>query len=133
MLKLEVVTPEKKVVETQTDAVTVPTASGDAGILPNHAPLVSALKAGILSYTTGSVTTRLAIAGGFVEVSDNSVSVLADGAETADEIDLTAARAARDAAEKALAAAINQPLDETRHLQADLEAAAARVQLAGGK
>ena len=51
MLKLEIVTPEKRVVDEIVESVTVPTLSGEAGILPNHAPLISALKPGILSFT----------------------------------------------------------------------------------
>lgn len=86
MLKLEVVTPEKKVVEAEVDSVTVPTASGEVGILPNHAPLISALKPGILSYSAKGSGDKLVVAGGFVEVSNDTVAVLADSAETADEI-----------------------------------------------
>src|SRR5215470_6723884 len=105
MLKLEIVTPEKKVVETDADSVTVPTASGEAGILPNHAPLISALKPGVLSYTTRNATEKIAVSGGFVEVNKDKVSVLADAAETADEINADAARVERDTTEKAIAAA----------------------------
>ena len=133
MLKLEIVTPERKVLDESVDSVTVPTASGEAGILPNHAPLVSALKPGILSYSTGGTLERVAIAGGFVEVSGNKVSVLADAAETTSEVDLETARAERDAAERSLAAAINQPIEETQHLRDELESANARLQLAAGK
>ena len=133
MLKLEIVTPERKVLDESVDSVTVPTASGEAGILPNHAPLVSALKPGILSYSTGGTLERVAIAGGFVEVSGNKVSVLADAAETTSEVDLETARAERDAAERALATAINQPIEETQHLRDELESANARLQLAAGK
>jgi F-type H+-transporting ATPase subunit epsilon len=104
MLKLEIVTPEKKVLDEMVDSVTVPTASGEAGILPNHAPLISALKPGILSYSTKGATERLALAGGFVEVSGNKVAVLTDTAETASEIDADAARAEREEAERSLAA-----------------------------
>ena len=100
MLKLEIVTPERKVFDAAVDTVTVPTASGEAGILPNHAPLVSALKPGILIYTNGGSVERVAVSGGFVEVSDNKVSVLADEAETADEVSVETARADREAAEK---------------------------------
>ena len=99
MLKLEIVTPERKVVDTQADSVTVPTASGDAGILPQHAPLVSALRPGVLAYTVGANTERVAIGGGFVEVNGDRVTILANAAETADEIDPAAARAQRDVAE----------------------------------
>ena len=105
MLKLEIVTPEKRVLEAEVDSVSVPTASGEAGILPNHAPLISALKPGVLSYTTRGSTEKLAISGGFVEVNSNKVAVLADTAETGAEIDVDAARAEREAAEKALTAA----------------------------
>ena len=133
MLKLEIVTPERKVVDVQADSVTVPTTSGDAGILPQHAPLVSALRPGILAYTVGGNTERVAIAGGFVEVNADRVSVLADSAETADEIDPAAARAERDVAEQSLAAAINQPIEDTQHLRDEVEAANAKLQIASGR
>ena len=133
MLKLEIVTPEKKVVETDADSVTVPTASGEAGILPNHAPLISALKPGILEFTNRGASERIAIAGGFVEVNHDKVTVLADSAEKADEIDATAARADLEAAQKAIAAAATQPVEETEALREQLDLANARLQLAAGK
>ena len=133
MLKLEIVTPEKKVFDETVDSVTVPTASGEAGILPNHAPLISALKPGILSYTLKGTTERLAVSGGFVEVSSNSVSVLTDTAEVASEIDAAAARAEKDAAEKALAGRSTAALEETEAERDRLEAANARLSLATGK
>lgn len=133
MLKLEIVTPEKKVFDDSVESVTVPTASGEAGILPNHAPLISALKPGILSYTNKGMTERLAVSGGFVEVSSNQVSVLTDTAETAGEIDSDAARSERDAAEKSLAAHANAALEDTEADRERLEAANVRLQLAAGK
>ena len=133
MLKLEIVTPERKVVDASVDSVTVPTASGEAGILPNHAPLISALKPGILSYTNKGTTERLAVSGGFVEVSGNSVSVLTDTAETAVEIDADAARSAREAAEKSLAANATASLEDTEDDRERLEAANARLSLAAGR
>ena len=133
MLKLEIVTPEKKVLDETVDSVTVPTASGEAGILPNHAPLISALKPGILSYSNKGTTERLAVAGGFVEVSSNTVSVLTDTAETAGEIDAEAARADRDAAEKALAGLATAAIEETEDDRERLDAANARLQLAAGR
>ena len=133
MLKLEIVTPEKKVFDETVDSVTVPTASGEAGILPNHAPLISALKPGILSYSNKGVTERLAVSGGFVEVSSNKVSVLTDTAETASEIDADAARAEREAAEKSLSSSATAALDDTEADRERLEAANARLQLAAGK
>jgi F-type H+-transporting ATPase subunit epsilon len=133
MLKLEIVTPEKKVFDDSVDSVTVPTASGEAGILPKHAPLISALKPGILSYSNRGVIERLAVAGGFVEVSSNQVSVLTDTAETEGEIDSDAARSERDAAEKSLAAHAKSALEETEADRERLEAANVRLQLAAGK
>ena len=133
MLKLEIVTPEKKVLDENVDSVTVPTASGEAGILPNHAPLISALKPGILSYSNKGTTERLAVSGGFVEVSSNQVSVLTDSAETAAEIDADAARAERESAEKALAAHATAAIEDTEADRERLEAANARLQLAAGK
>jgi len=133
MLKLEIVTPEKKVLDENVDSVTVPTASGEAGILPNHAPLISALKPGILSYSNKGTTERLAVSGGFVEVSSNQVSVLTDSAETGAEIDADAARAERESAEKALAAHATTAIEDTEADRERLEAANARLQLAAGK
>jgi F-type H+-transporting ATPase subunit epsilon len=133
MLKLEIVTPEKKVLDETVDSVTVPTASGEAGILPNHAPLISALKPGILSYSNKGATERLAVSGGFVEVSSNKVSVLTDSAETATEIDADSARADREAAETSLAAHSMAALEETEGDRERLEAANVRLQLASSK
>jgi F-type H+-transporting ATPase subunit epsilon len=131
MLKLEIVTPEKRVVDETVDSVTVPTLSGEAGILPNHAPLISALKPGILSFTNKGATERLAVAGGFVEVSSDTVSVLTDVAETAADVDIEAARAEREAAEKALAAHATSAVEDNEAYREELEFANARLQLAG--
>ncbi len=132
MLNLEIVTPEKKVLSEAVDAVTIPTASGEVGILQNHAPLISSLKSGILSYTRGGATERMVIAGGFLEVSQNNVSVLADVAETADEINVEAARAERDSIEKELAG-WKGTLEESEPERERLETAQARLQLASGR
>ncbi len=131
MLKLEIVTPEKRVLDAEVESVTVPTASGEAGIFPNHAPLVSALKPGILSYSQKGGAEKLAVSGGFVEVSGNKVSVLADTAETSEEVDVELARTEREAAEKALAAAATSPVEENAPLMQKLESANARITLAG--
>jgi F-type H+-transporting ATPase subunit epsilon len=133
MLKLEIVTPEKKLVDVEADSVTVPTASGEAGILPNHAPLISALRPGIVSYSVRGAIERIAVTGGFVEVSVDRVSVLADAADTPAEIDAAAARAERDEAEKALASTVNQPVEEFDGLRDRVDAANARLQIAAGR
>jgi F-type H+-transporting ATPase subunit epsilon len=102
MINLEIVTPEKKVIDQAVEAVYVPTAAGEIGILPNHAPLISTLKPGILSYIYKGSTERLVISGGFVEVSSNKVSILADVAENSEEIDIKTARSEQADAQKVL-------------------------------
>ena len=132
MLNLEIVTPEKKVLSETVDAVTIPTASGEVGILQNHAPLISYLKAGILSYTRNGATERMVISGGFVEVSQNNVSILADVAETAGEIDVEKARAEREAAERELSA-WKGSIEESESERERLETPQARLQLSSGR
>ena len=131
MLRLEIVTPEKRVVDADVDSVTVPTVSGEAGIFPNHAPLISALKPGILSYALKGATERLVVSGGFIEVSAGKVSVLADSAESGDEIDAAEAKAARDEAERAISAGGPKPEDEAEIARGTVDLANARAQLAG--
>ena len=132
MLNLEIVTPEKKVLSETVDAVTIPTASGEVGILANHAPLISSLKPGVLSYTKAGATEKMVIAGGFIEVSADNVSILADIAEKASEIDIEAAKTERDAAEKELNAWKGSEAEfETEKER--LEKAQARLQLASGR
>ncbi len=130
MIKLEIVTPEKKVFDEEVDSVTVPTASGEIGIMPNHAPLISSLKSGILSYTRGGATERMVISGGFVEVSANRASVLANVAETAEDFDTALVKQERDAAEKI----VNSWKGTEEELESELEKlerANARLQLVG--
>lgn len=133
MLKLEIVTPEKKVVDAEVDSVSVPTASGEAGILPNHAPLISALKPGILSYSVKGSTEKLAISGGFVEVNGSNVSVLATTAAAAADINIEEAKADREIAEKALAAVASSAIEETESHREAIEAANARISVASSR
>lgn len=133
MLNLEIVTPEKKVVDTQVDSVTVPTASGEVGLLASHAPLVSSVFPGVLTYTVRGGTERLVVSSGFLEVSNDKVSVLVDAAEMPDEIDAEAARTARDEAQSQLAANATAPVEETEQAREQLELATARLSLAAKK
>ncbi|MCS6874880.1 MAG: ATP synthase F1 subunit epsilon [Pyrinomonadaceae bacterium] len=102
MLKLEIVTPERKVLSELVDTVILPASSGEICILPNHAPLISTLKSGVLSYSHGNFIGKLVVSGGFVEVNNNQVSVLADAAEHDYEINLESAIAEKEELEKAL-------------------------------
>jgi F-type H+-transporting ATPase subunit epsilon len=80
----------------------VPGKEGYLGILPGHAPLISELKVGELSYRRGREASHLAVSGGFVEVLPDQVTILAETAERSDEIDVARAQAAKDRAEKRL-------------------------------
>lgn len=133
MLKLEIVTPEKKVFEGSVDSVTVPTARGEIGIFPNHAPLISSLKPGILTLTAKGTGEKMVVAGGFVEVSSNTVSIIADIAESADEIDVDAARNSRDEAIKTLGAWSGGPAEEFESVSDRLAEAQAKIALAGAR
>lgn len=132
MIKLEIVTPEKRVFDETVDAVTVPTAKGEIGILPNHAPLISSLKSGILTYTNKGASEKMVVSGGFVEVSPNKVSVLADVAEKADEVDIESAKSEREQAEKVLSAWSGSE-EEFEVEKERLEKAQARLSLVSGR
>ncbi|HXJ34960.1 MAG TPA: ATP synthase F1 subunit epsilon [Candidatus Eisenbacteria bacterium] len=80
-LRLRVYSPERQLVDADVSEVTAPGAFGEIGVLPDHAALVTALEPGTLSYKDGATTTRLTIGGGFAEVRDNVMTVLADSAQ----------------------------------------------------
>src|SRR5690606_11972969 len=117
----------RKVFEGNVDSVTVPTLTGEAGLLASHVPLISALKPGILSYTEKGHTERIAVSDGFVEINSDNVSILTNSADTAEELDIAAAKAERDEAEKALNAVASQAIEETEGERARLELAEARL------
>jgi F-type H+-transporting ATPase subunit epsilon len=91
-LHLQVATPERQLVDEQVQRVEIPGKNGYLGILPEHAPLLSELGAGVLTYSSGSQDKLLAIEGGFLEVLNNEVHVLAERAEFGAEIDFEKAR-----------------------------------------
>ena len=102
-LFLSVVTPKKEmVVDAEVDQVNIPGFDGDMGILPNHAPLLTLLRAGRFSYQKGEEEIELVVSTGYAEVTDNRVTVLAESAEFLHEIDHDRAETARAAAEKLL-------------------------------
>lgn len=128
-LQLEVVTPERRLLSEQVNSVTVPGRGGELGILPGHAPLISDLQAGVLSYNEDGTTFQLLVSGGFVEVNNDKVSVLAEVAERPEEIDAARARAAREIAEKRLSGQSGTDIDIDR-AQAKLMRNLVRLQLA---
>ena len=128
-MRLEIVTPERRALDMDVDSVTVPTASGEAGILPNHAPLVSVLKPGILTYAQNNVINRLAVSSGFIEVDANQVAVMVDTADSVADIDIDEALASRDAAEKSIAMLIAAPVEEAEAAREQFESAQAKITL----
>jgi F-type H+-transporting ATPase subunit epsilon len=131
-LQLEVVTPERRVLSEAVDAVTAPGLGGELGILPGHTPLISQLQTGVLSYTQSGKTLQLHVSGGFIEVKDDIVSVLAEVAERPEEIDAARARLAREHVEKQLSSWSGTE-EDFEQARAKLERSMVRLQLAGAK
>ena len=98
-LTLEIVTPERAVVSEQVDEVLVPGAEGSFGVLPGHTPLLAMLQVGELWYRRGNETSYVAVSFGFAEVQPDRVTVLAQIAETAEDIDVTRAEEAQGRAQ----------------------------------
>jgi F-type H+-transporting ATPase subunit epsilon len=101
--KLEVVTPQRKILAVEVESVIAPGTEGYLGILPRHAPLLTTLKSGVVYYRkVGGKTERIAVSGGFMEAGPDKVIILADTAELSAEIDIERARRAKERAEKRL-------------------------------
>ena len=102
-MKLEIITAERVVYSDDVEVVVAPGVEGELGILPHHAPLLTILKPGEILVRKGGQEQFLAVSGGFMEVLGNKVTILADAAERAEEIDLERARKAMERAQEALA------------------------------
>lgn len=100
--QLEIVTPEKLVVKDEAQEMQIPAKNGYMGILPGHAPLITELDVGEISYSSGGYTHYIAVAWGFAEVLPDKVTILAEKAERAEDIDVARAKEARDRAEQHL-------------------------------
>jgi F-type H+-transporting ATPase subunit epsilon len=99
-IELEIVTPERLVVKDRAEEIQIPGRGGYLGILPGHAPLITELAVGEITYKNAGVTTSLSVAWGFAEVLPDKVTILAETAELADDIDVPRAEAARQRAEE---------------------------------
>jgi F-type H+-transporting ATPase subunit epsilon len=128
-IQLDVVTPERRVLSEAVDMVTVPGLGGELGILPGHTPLISQLQTGVLTYVQDGKSSQLHVSGGFVEVRDDHVSVLAEVAERPDEIDAARARLARERLEKQLNTWTGTE-EDFEVAQAKLQRSVVRLQLA---
>lgn len=126
-IRLEIITPERAVLEDDVDMVIAPASEGYVGILPHHAPLLTTLGPGELRVKKGGVESSLAVFGGFMDVRPDRVVILTDAAEQADDIDASRAEAARARAREALQAG-PVGMDEAR-ARASLERAMVRLRV----
>jgi F-type H+-transporting ATPase subunit epsilon len=128
-LELEVVTPEKLVLRESVDEVIVPGLGGELGILPDHTPLISQIQSGVLTYRKGAEKKSLHVSGGFVEILPDRVAVLAEVAETPEEIDYQRAQEAKSRAEKQLASSAQGSIS-AHDAELDIEAIKEKLQKA---
>lgn len=128
-LRLEVVTPERKVYEEDVNMVVVKGVGGELGILPQHIPLVTPLKIAPVKAKKGNSEEFIAVHGGFMEVRKDKVVILAEAAELGSDIDVARAQQAKERAEQRLAARA----DEVDHKRAELalQRALTRIQTSG--
>ncbi len=129
-IKFELVTPERMLVSEDVDEVVAPGFEGEFGVLPEHTLYLAVLSIGILRYRKGNETVKVAVGGGFAEVTPGKIVVMADVAEKAGEIDVERARRAHERAEAALK---DLSLDDETYRKAHgaLQRALARMAAAG--
>ncbi len=128
-IKLELVTPERLLVSEEVDEVIAPGYEGEFGVLPDHTQFLVTLRIGVLRYRKGDRVWKIAMGGGFAEVTPDRVVVMADVAEKAEEIDVERARRARDRAESALKDLVMDDA-EFRKMNAALQRSIARMSAA---
>jgi F-type H+-transporting ATPase subunit epsilon len=129
--QLEIVTPEKMVVRDVAEEMQIPGKDGYLGILPGHAPLISELAVGEITYRNGATTHHLAVAWGFAEVLPDKVTILAETAERAEEVDVSRAEQAKQRAEAELPK--GQSEEDFKRIGADLKRAETRIEVAEKK
>ncbi|MBE0606420.1 MAG: F0F1 ATP synthase subunit epsilon [Deltaproteobacteria bacterium] len=131
-IRLELVTPERLLLSKEVDEVVAPGYEGEFGVLPEHTQFLSILNIGVLWYRKDGVVKKIALGGGFAEVTHDRVVVMADTAERADEIDLERAQRARERAEARLK---ELTMDDETHAKARsaLQRAMVRMAAAGGE
>jgi len=129
--QLEVVTPEKMVVKDVAEEVQIPGKNGYLGILPGHAPLITELAVGEISYRSGGQTHYLAVAWGFAEVLPDKVTILAEAAERPQDIDVARAQQSKQRAEEALKNGKTEA--DFTHAEDSLKRAETRIEVAEKK
>jgi len=127
-IRCEIVTQDKTLFEGEANIVVVPGTEGEMGILPNHTPLLTTLKLGVVRVRTGQEEQDFTIAGGVMEVRPEVVTILADVGERIEEIDVERAEAAKDRAEKFLAEGPPPDTDEYLRMEAALRRSNLRLE-----
>lgn len=121
MLQLEIVTPEGKVYENAIDSVVLPTTTGEIGIMPGHIPLLTEVQAGEITVSKGGSSEKLAVSKGFAQCVGDKVSILAEHAIDAADIDLEAVEAAQARAQEALKNATEMSEEELTMLETTIQ------------
>ena len=129
--QLEIVTPEKQVVKDEAEEAQVPGLNGYLGILPGHAPLITELGVGVITYRSRGTTHPMAVAWGFAEVLPEKVTILAESAERPEEIDVERAQKAKARAEERLKS--NDPQTDYDRAEDALQRAETRLKVAAEK
>jgi F-type H+-transporting ATPase subunit epsilon len=132
-IRLEVVTPDGARVNEDVDIVNAPGFGGDFGVLANHAPFLSTIKIGAVTYENGKERKSLMVSGGFCEVSNNKITFLVESAEYGVDIDVERAMRAKERAEKRLAQAAQQSEDFNKNrAELSLQRSIMRLKVAKG-
>jgi F-type H+-transporting ATPase subunit epsilon len=128
-IRLELVTPERLLLSEEVEEVVAPGYEGEFGVLPGHTQFLAILNIGVLWYRKGGAVKKIALGGGFAEVTHERIVVMADTAEHSDEIDLERARRARERAEARLK---ELSMDDETHAKAHAALQRALVRMAAG-
>ncbi|MCT7971818.1 ATP synthase F1 subunit epsilon [Laspinema olomoucense] len=131
-LTVRVISPDKTVWDSQAEEVILPSTTGQLGILSEHAPLLTALDVGVMRVRADKEWVAIALMGGFAEVEQNEVTILVNGAEQGDKINLEEAKKAYSEAETRLNSSTTGSRQEQIQAKQALKRARARVQAAGG-
>jgi F-type H+-transporting ATPase subunit epsilon len=126
---LEIVTPEKMLVKDDAEEMQIPGKSGYLGILPGHAPIITELGVGEMTYRKGGETHRFVVAWGFAEVLPDRVTILAENADRPQEIDVNKARAGKQSAEEHMSK--GQSEEDFTRAEAEMRLAHTQLEVAG--
>lgn len=125
MIELEVVTPQRSLLKTLCDSVTLPGSEGEFQVLPGHAPLLAGIRPGTLSYGDQ----KLMVAAGYAEVDQNHITVMCEGAAWPNEIDLASERSLLEQLESQLLQTAAEDEKTLKSIEAQIESATARMRI----